>query len=158
MPARVPSKHVVVLRRSADVAGTAPWRAGLERSPRRPATVNRCAVADTEAEDPAFILATSGTTAKPKLAVHTHGGYAVHIAAMGDWVFGLRAGETWWSTSDIGWVVGHSYIVYAPLMAGATTLAYEGALDHPDADAPWSIIERERVTGVFTARRPRSGC
>jgi acetyl-CoA synthetase len=109
------------------------------------------AAVDTGAEDPAFILATSGTTAKPKLAVHTHGGYAVQIATMGDWVFGLRAGETWWSTSDIGWVVGHSYIVYAPLMAGATTLAYEGALDHPDADAPWSIIEREGVTGVFSS-------
>ena len=109
------------------------------------------AVEDTVAEDPAFILATSGTTAKPKLAVHTHGGYGVHIASMGDWVFGLRAGEMWWSTSDIGWVVGHSYIVYAPLMAGATTIAYEGALDHPDADAPWSIIEREGVTGVFTS-------
>ncbi|MDQ2966192.1 MAG: AMP-binding protein, partial [Chloroflexota bacterium] len=62
--------------------------------------------ADTGAEDPAFILATSGTTAKPKLAVHTHGGYGVHVASMGDWVFGLRAGETWWSTSDIGWIVG----------------------------------------------------
>jgi acetyl-CoA synthetase len=108
-------------------------------------------VADTAAEDPAFILATSGTTAKPKLAVHGHGGYAVHISAMGDWVFGLRAGETWWSTSDIGWVVGHSYIVYAPLMAGATTIAWEGALDYPDADSPWSVMEREGVTGVFSS-------
>jgi acetyl-CoA synthetase len=108
-------------------------------------------VADTAAEDPAFILATSGTTAKPKLAVHGHGGYGVHIASMGDWVFRLRAGETWWSTSDIGWVVGHSYIVYAPLMAGAATIAWEGAIDHPDADNPWSIIEREGVTGVFTS-------
>ena len=70
---------------------------------------------------------------------------------MGDWVFGLREGETWWSTSDIGWVVGHSYIVYAPLMAGATTLAYEGSIDHPDANTVWSIIEHERVTGIFTS-------
>jgi len=66
-------------------------------------------------------------------------------------VFGLRAGETWWSTSDIGWIVGHSYIVYAPLMAGATTIAYEGALDYPDPDMPWSIMEREGVTGIFTS-------
>ena len=106
---------------------------------------------DTLATDPAFILATSGTTAKPKLAVHTHGGFAVHVASMGDWVFGLREGETWWSTSDIGWAVGHAYIVYAPLMAGATTLAYEGAIDHPDPNTVWSIIEREGVTGVFTS-------
>jgi acetyl-CoA synthetase len=143
-------EHVVVLRRGAASrepgAGELSWddlvRAGDGQDG---------AAADTSAEDPAFILATSGTTAKPKLAVHTHGGYGVHIAAMGDWVFGLRAGETWWSTSDIGWVVGHSYIVYAPLMAGATTIAWEGALDHPDADSPWSIVERERVTGVFSS-------
>ena len=143
-------EHVVVLRRSAASRpprdGELAWddliRAGEGQSG---------AVEDTAAEDPAFILATSGTTAKPKLAVHTHGGYAVHIASMGDWVFGLRQGDTWWSTSDIGWVVGHSYIVYAPLMAGATTIAYEGGLDHPDADVPWAIIEREGVTGVFSS-------
>jgi acetyl-CoA synthetase len=85
---------------------------------------------ELEANEPAFILATSGTTARPKLAVHTHGGYQVHIHSMGKWVFGLRAGEVWWSTSDIGWVVGHSYIVYAPLLAGCATIAFEGAIDH----------------------------
>jgi len=106
---------------------------------------------DTESNDPAFILATSGTTAKPKLAVHGHGPYAVHIGAMGEWMMGLREGETWWSSSDIGWAVGHSYIVYAPLMAGATTLAYEGAIDYPDENTVWATIERERVTGVFTS-------
>jgi acetyl-CoA synthetase len=104
-----------------------------------------------EANEPAFILATSGTTARPKLAVHTHGGYRVHIHAMGRWVFGLSRDDVWWATSDIGWVVGHSYIVYAPLMAGATTIAYEGALDFPGPDVFWRISAAERVTGVFTS-------
>ena len=143
-------EHVIVLRRSAQsrtpLEGELSWDELLRAGDGQDGSV-----ADTSAEDPAFILATSGTTAKPKLAVHTHGGYGVHVASMGDWVFALRAGEIWWSTSDIGWVVGHSYIVYAPHMAGATTLAWEGALDHPDADRPWSIMEREGVTGVFSS-------
>jgi acetyl-CoA synthetase len=104
-----------------------------------------------EANEPAFILATSGTTAKPKLAVHVHGGYQVHVHAMGRWCFGLRPSDVWWSTSDIGWVVGHSYIVYAPLLAGCTTLAYEGALDHPGPETLWRVIEEFGVTGVFTS-------
>jgi len=104
-----------------------------------------------EANEPAFILATSGTTARPKLAVHTHGGFQVHIHAMGDWVFGLKKSDIWWSTSDIGWVVGHSYIVYAPLLAGCTTIAFEGALDHPSPETFYRIIETNRVTGIFTA-------
>jgi acetyl-CoA synthetase len=106
---------------------------------------------ELEANEPAYILATSGTTATPKLAVQRHGGYQVQIAAMGRWVMGLRAGEVWWSMSDIGWVVGHSYIVYAPLMAGCTTIAYEGALDHPGPDATWALIEEFRVQGLFTS-------
>ena len=104
-----------------------------------------------DATDPAYILATSGTTARPKLAVHTHGGNMVQIAAMGRWLMGLTAGETWWSMSDIGWIVGHSYIVYAPLMAGCTTVAYEGALDHPDPGATWSLIAELGVGGIFTS-------
>jgi acetyl-CoA synthetase len=104
-----------------------------------------------ESNEPAYILATSGTTARPKLAVHTHGGYQVHIHAMGDWVFGLEENDVWWSTSDIGWVVGHSYIVYAPLLAGCTTIAFEGALDHPSPETFYRIIETNRVTGIFTA-------
>jgi acetyl-CoA synthetase len=104
-----------------------------------------------EANEPAFILATSGTTAKPKLAVHVHGGYQVHVHAMGRWCFGLRPSDVWWSTSDIGWIVGHSYIVYAPLLAGCTTLAYEGALDHPGPETLWRVIEEFGVTGVFTS-------
>src|SRR5438445_8510625 len=104
-----------------------------------------------ESNEPAYILATSGTTAKPKLAVHTHGGYQVYVYSMAKWMFGLRESDIWWSTSDIGWVVGHSYIVFAPLLIGSTTIAYEGALDHPNAETFYAIVERNKVTGVFTS-------
>jgi len=104
-----------------------------------------------EANEPAFILATSGTTAKPKLAVHVHGGYQVHVCSMGSWCFALRPSDVWWSTSDIGWIVGHSYIVYAPLVTGCTTVAYEGALDHPGPETLWRIVEELGVTGIFTS-------
>ena len=104
-----------------------------------------------EANEPAYILATSGTTAKPKLTVSTHGGYQVHIHSMGRWVFALRPDDVWWSMSDIGWAVGHSYITYAPLLAGCATIAYEGALDHPGPETPWQVIEELGVTGVFTS-------
>ena len=106
---------------------------------------------EMESNEPAFILATSGTTARPKLAVHTHGGYQVHIVCMAKWCFGLEPEDVWWSTSDIGWVVGHSYIVYAPLIIGATTLVYEGSIDHPAPDAVWRIVEEFGVTGIFTS-------
>src|SRR5438105_4971674 len=106
---------------------------------------------DMGSSDPAFILATSGTTAKPKLAVHTHGAYQVLVHSMGRWMFGLRPTDVWWSTSDIGWVGGDSYIVYAPLLAGCTTIAYEGALDHPGPERFYGIVARNRVTGIFTS-------
>jgi acetyl-CoA synthetase len=105
-----------------------------------------------EANEPAYILATSGTTAKPKLAVHTHGGYQVHIVSMGRWCFGLKASDVWWATSDIGWIVGHSYMVYAPLLAGCTTVVFEGALDYPHPDSNWrAAVEEFGVTGIFTS-------
>jgi acetyl-CoA synthetase len=106
---------------------------------------------ELEANEPAFILATSGTTAKPKLAVHTHGGYQVYVYSMAKWMFGLRENDVWWSTSDIGWVVGHSYIVFAPLLIGCATIAYEGALDHPNAEQFYAVVERNKVSGVFTS-------
>src|SRR6185437_8400937 len=105
-----------------------------------------------EANEPAFILATSGTTAKPKLAIHTHGGFQVHVVAMGKWCFGLKAQDVWWATSDIGWIVGHSYMVYAPLVVGCTTVAFEGALDYPQPDANWrTAVEEFGVSGIFTS-------
>jgi acetyl-CoA synthetase len=105
-----------------------------------------------EANEAAYILATSGTTAKPKLAVHTHGGYQVHIASMGRWCFGLKPSDVWWATSDIGWIVGHSYMIYAPLIAGCTTVAFEGALDYPKPDTHWRVVVEELgATGIFTS-------
>ncbi|HEY1433757.1 MAG TPA: acetate--CoA ligase [Thermoanaerobaculia bacterium] len=144
-------ERVVVWRRGAAappmLAGRdATWEEFLERGRGQSG-----AHVEMEANEPAFILATSGTTAKPKLAVHAHGGYAVHIASMARWCFGLRPADVWWSTSDIGWIVGHSYIVYAPLLAGCTTLAYEGAIDHPSPATLWQLAEEFRVTGLFTS-------
>ncbi|MDQ7030161.1 MAG: acetate--CoA ligase [Ardenticatenia bacterium] len=109
------------------------------------------AVVPLEANEPAFIMATSGTTARPKLTVHTHGGYAVWIMSTGDWLFRLRPSDVWWATSDIGWIVGHSYIVYAPLMVGCTSIAYEGAIDHPGPETFWQLVEEFNITGIFTA-------
>jgi acetyl-CoA synthetase len=143
-------EHAVVLQRGAPAAPVSgneiSWADFLARGDGHDG-----GYVELESNEPAFILATSGTTARPKLAVHTHGGYQVHIHSMGRWVFGLRSGEVWWSTSDIGWIVGHSYIVYAPLLAGAATVAYEGALDHPTPDVVWKLIEELGVTGVFTS-------
>jgi len=104
-----------------------------------------------EANEPAYILPTSGTTAKPKLAVHTHGGYQVHTWAMARWLFGLKPTDVWWATSDIGWIVGHAYIVHAPLLYGATTIAYEGAPDHPGPETFYKVIQENHVTGMFTS-------
>jgi len=144
-------EHVVVLERRAD-GGSMTRPRDMTWAEFLAAGVGQDGgLADTASDDVAFILATSGTTAKPKLAVHGHGGYQVHIAAMGRWVFGLEQGEVWWSMSDIGWIVGHSYIVYAPLIAGCTTIAYEGAIDYPDPGAVWRIIEAEGVHGLFTS-------
>jgi acetyl-CoA synthetase len=144
-------ERVVVLRR-AD--GAVPMQPG--RDLEWPAFLALADGQDTshavmEANEPAYILATSGTTAKPKLAVHTHGPYQVHVHSMGQWCFGLKSTDVWWSTSDIGWVVGHSYIVYAPLLAGCTTIAYEGALDHPGPETFYRLVAENHVSGVFTS-------
>jgi acetyl-CoA synthetase len=143
-------EYVVVLRRNENSAVSSDREIGWDEFLERGRGHDGSHVS-MEANEPAYILATSGTTAKPKLTVSTHGGYQVHVHSMGRWVFALRPDDVWWSTSDIGWVVGHSYIVYAPLLAGSTTIAYEGALDHPGPETIWRVIEEHGVTGLFTS-------
>jgi len=143
-------EHVVVLRRTGQTVSFKTgrdlwWTELMARAPQE------CAPEAMDAEDPLFILYTSGTTGKPKGILHTTGGYLTQVYATTKWVFDLTDSDVFWCTADVGWVTGHSYVVYGPLALGVTEVMYEGAPDHPGKDRFWSICEQHGVTVFYTA-------
>ncbi len=143
-------KNVIVVKRTGDGV---PWTAGRDvwwndliyKMP------IDCETEKLDANDPLFFLYTSGTTGKPKGIIHAHGGYAVGTAYTLNWVFDMKDDDIWWCAADIGWITGHSYIVYAPLILGATSVLYEGAPNWPEPDRWWQIIEKYRVSLLYTS-------
>ena len=143
------AKVLVVRRTGAQV----PWNAArdlwyhaemAQASPECPPT-------KMKAEDPLFILYTSGSTGKPKGVLHTTGGYLVYASMTHEYVFDYHDGDIYWCTADVGWVTGHSYIVYGPLANGATTLMFEGVPNYPDAGRFWQVVDKHEVNILYTA-------
>ena len=110
-----------------------------------------CECEPMDSEDPLFILYTSGSTGKPKGVLHTTGGYMVGVSTTLKNIFDIHENDMWWCTGDIGWITGHSYVIYGPLLLGTTTVVYEGAPDYPDPGAWWNIVEKYGVTKFYTA-------
>ena len=143
-------EHVVVVRRTG---GKVAWQDGrdLHYEALLEAASPDCPATAVGAEDPLFILYTSGSTGKPKGVLHTTGGYLVYAAYTFQMVFDYRDGDIFWCTADVGWVTGHSYVVYGPLASGATTLMFEGVPNYPDPGRCWDVVDRHGVTIFYTA-------
>jgi acetyl-CoA synthetase len=149
-------QHVVVVQRSADGAldgAQEAMRAGRDHWYHElvSAASDDCPPEPMDAEDVLFILYTSGTTGKPKGIVHTTGGYLTGAATSTKYVFDLRDEDVFWCTADVGWITGHTYLVYGPLANGATCVMYEGAPDWPKRDRFWDLVEQHKVTILYTA-------
>jgi len=137
-----PNTHPVQMQEGRDVW----WHEALAQT-----TERIVAPEPLDSEHPLYILYTSGTTGKPKGQVHTNGGYLTEVAMTTNWIFDLKEGDVYWCTADIGWVTGHSYIVYGPMANGASVLMYEGGPAFPDKDRFWSLVEKYGVTIMYTA-------
>ncbi len=144
------ARHVLVIRRTGGDIGWMPGRdlwyheevAGADAV---------CPPEEMDAEDPLFILYTSGSTGRPKGVLHTTGGYLVYTSLTHKYVFDYHEGDVFWCTADVGWITGHSYIVYGPLVNGATQVFFEGVPTYPDASRFWQVVERHRVSQFYTA-------
>jgi len=145
-----PVDTVIVVRRTGGDVTMVDGR-DIDWSARRDDFDTDCPAEVMNAEDPLFILYTSGSTGKPKGVVHTTGGYAVWAATTFDWIFGTRDDDIFWCTADVGWITGHSYTVYGPLMNGATSVMFDGVPNYPDHGRLWETIDRLGVTILYTA-------
>ena len=143
-------KHVLVVQRTAQSILMKNGRDHWWHDQMKTASSD-CPPAKLDAEHPLFILYTSGTTGKPKGILHTTGGYLVHTTVTSKYIFDLKEEDTYWCTADIGWVTGHSYVIYGILSNGVTSVMYEGAPNHPDVDRFWEIVDKYNVSILYTA-------